>query len=162
MKTVIQARLEHALKAYVIPGLAFGGDGFNSIARQHQVLGTGFKESGYVHTRQIGGGPALGFFQMEPATHSDILKNFIAYRPELAKAVYELTGSRLPDAEVLIANPVYAAFMSGAQYLRSPLPLAGPFDSFGQASLWKRAYNGPGAGTVADAVQYFRTANEVF
>lgn len=162
MITDIQARLEHALKSYVIPGLAFGGDGFNSITRQHQVLGTGFKESGYVHTRQLGGGPALGFFQMEPATHSDILKNFIAYRPDLAKAVYELTGSHCPDAEVLIANPVYAAFMSGVQYLRSPLPLPAPFDAFGQACLWKRAYNGPGAGTVADAVQYFRTANEVF
>ena len=162
MITAIQARLEHALKSYVLPGLAFGGDGFNSIARQHQVLGTGLKESGYVHTRQIGGGPALGFFQMEPATHSDILKNFIAYRPDLAKVVYELTGSYTPSAEVLIANPIYAAFMCGIQYLRSPLPLAGPFDSFGQACLWKKVYNGPGAGVVSDAVQYFRMANEVF
>lgn len=154
--------IRNALDRYVKPGLAFGPPGFNTLARQQQVLGTGFKESGYVHTVQMGGGPALGFFQMEPATHDDLIVNFIAYRPELASALYAATGSYEPSADRLRTDPAYAALMCGIDYLRSPIALPKPYDPFAQASMWKRAYNGPGKGVISDAVQYFRTANEVF
>ena len=156
------AILHKALSEYVRPGLFAAGDVFNSISRQHLVLGTGYKESGYVHTVQIGGGPALGFFQMEPATYRDTLINFVAFRPDLQKAIFALTGSHAPDVQTLVINPAFAALMCGIKYLRSPIPLPAPFDAFGQACIWKKAYNGPGKGVISDAVQYFRTANEVF
>ena len=46
----------------------FGG---GEAARQ-LILRTGAAESGYQTRRQYGGGPARGFWQMEPATEEDI------------------------------------------------------------------------------------------
>ncbi|MFT9424981.1 MAG: hypothetical protein ABF570_07600, partial [Acetobacter syzygii] len=44
------------------------------------VTGTALVESGLVWLRQNGGGPALGLWQMEPATHDDCWRNFLAFR----------------------------------------------------------------------------------
>ena len=49
------------------------------------LLGTCAQESRmgtYVH--QLGNGPALGIYQIEPATHNDIWANFLKYKPALA------------------------------------------------------------------------------
>ena len=156
------ARLKFALENYVKPGLASVAGGFNSLARQQQVLGTGNRESNFIATVQDGGGPALGFFQMEPATQHDLNVNYIRFRPHLLSAVQAITGKLEPDADTLRTNPVYAALMCGIQYLRSPHPLVMPFHSVGQACLWKLAYNGPGKGVITEAVQYFEAANGVF
>ena len=153
--------LTGALHDWVAPALALLPSSLNTLARRQIVLGTGYKESGYIHTRQMGGGPALGFWQMEPDTHDDVRDNFLAYRPDLKAAAEKAAGQPSPTAELLVTNPVYAALMCAIQYYRSPLILPRAFDAFGQASMWKRVYNGPGAGVVADAVQYFRAANEV-
>ncbi|MBF0148367.1 MAG: hypothetical protein HQL85_19610 [Magnetococcales bacterium] len=47
------------------------------------VVGTGIQESGLRHLRQIGGGPGLGIWQMEPKTHADIWDNFLHFRAKL-------------------------------------------------------------------------------
>src|SRR5258708_26545125 len=36
---------------------------------------------------QLGGGPAVGLFQMEPTTHDDCWTNFLNFRPVLAGKV---------------------------------------------------------------------------
>ena len=54
-----------------------------SKAAEELLLGTAIQESRLVYLKQIGGGPALGLFQMEPATELDLVKNYIWYRPEL-------------------------------------------------------------------------------
>ena len=41
------------------------------------MLATALVESGGRHTRQIGGGPALGLWQMEPETHDDIYTHYL-------------------------------------------------------------------------------------
>ena len=153
--------LQTALHDWVKPALALLPQSLNTLARRQLVLGTGYKESGYIHDHQLGGGPALGFWQMEPRTHDDIWDNFLAYRPDLKAATERAAGQPNPTAELLVTNPVYAALMCAIQYYRSPLILPRAFDAFGQASMWKQAYNGPGAGVVSEAVQYFRAANEI-
>lgn len=75
------------------------------------VTGTGLVESGFRVTVQSGGGPALGWFQMEPATHDDIWRNYLRYRPELANAVSSLCYAENPSAGLLQSNPSYAAAM---------------------------------------------------
>ena len=57
----------------------------DSVAAQELLLGTAVQESRITYLRQLGNGPALGLFQMEPATHNDIWDNFLEYKPELAK-----------------------------------------------------------------------------
>lgn len=103
----------------------------NSDTARALLLGTAMVESDLTHTRQIGGGPALGFFQMEPATHSDCWDNWLIHRLELANACRVAAGSRRgsrPAAEELAANPIYAAVMCRIKYwrARAPLPALGP------------------------------------
>lgn len=154
-------RLDSALYKWVIPGLAFMPDRLNTLARRQIVLGTGSKESNYIHTRQLNGGPALSYWQIEPATHDDLWRNFLAHRPELFACAIKAAGRSYPRASLLLDNPAYSAFISGMIYFRSPLALPTAFDAFGQAAMWKKVYNGPGKGVMSEAVQYFRAANEV-
>lgn len=112
------------------------------------VFCTGLKESGYRTDRQLGGGPALGYWQMEPATHDDIWKNYLAYRPALA-AIVRHYGHTPVD---LVKNPAYALLMCRIKYLRDNQALPAPFDAVGMAQTWKRVYNThKGAGKLDSA-----------
>ncbi|WP_157269367.1 hypothetical protein [Azohydromonas aeria] len=119
-------------------------------AAEELLLGTALKESGLQFRRQIGGGPARGLFQMEPATHDDIWKNFLKYRAKLADQILGLRASPGADAiQELTDNDVYAAGMARVHYLRAPaaLPAAGNVQAM--AAYWKQHYNTVlGAGTV--------------
>jgi hypothetical protein len=51
------------------------------------LLGTALTESGDMHyLHQLGNGPALGVYQMEPTTHEDIYDNYLKYKKELPGA----------------------------------------------------------------------------
>lgn len=104
------------------------------------VTGTGLVESGFRATVQYGGGPALGWFQMEPATHDDCWRNYLRYRPELANAVSSLCHGEEPSASLLRSNPAYAAAMCRVKYLRVPAPLP-PNDAQSLSLYHKRYYN---------------------
>ena len=64
----------------------------DSLAAEQLLLATALQESDLRNTVQMGGGPALGYFQMEPATHDDIWANFLRYRGALAGKVRALAG----------------------------------------------------------------------
>lgn len=120
----------------------FGGD----IEAWELIYYTGLAESEYKATRQYGGGPALSYWQIEPATEEDIWKNYISYRPHLKAKLAELVSDGEYDLET---NQLYACAMCRIHYMRVPdaLPTAG--DREGQARYWKQFYNTElGAGTV--------------
>src|SRR3569832_707490 len=129
--------------------------GLWSAAAEELMRGTALVESGLVNRRQIGGGPARGLFQMEPATHDDIWNNFLKYRSKLAQAITALQSS--PDADKyaeLENNDKYACGMARASYLRAPGALPQSGDVSGMASYWKEHYNTLlGAGTVSTYVR---------
>ena len=54
-----------------------------SPAAENLVIGTAAHESGGCRYLTQIGGPALGLYQIEPATHDDLWTNFLAYRVEL-------------------------------------------------------------------------------
>ena len=129
----------NALIAEVVE--TFGG----GEAAAELIYRTGKAESGYRTRRQYGGGPARGFWQMEPATENDIWQNFIAYRPAMKELLEAFAGANL-DLET---NDRYACAMCRIHYMRvsAPLPEAGDLEA--QARYWKAHYNTPlGAGTV--------------
>lgn len=138
----------------VVRQLGAGGAG-----AQELLLGTAVHESGcFRYRRQIGGGPALGYFQMEPSTHDDIWANFLAYRPTLAAKVDRYLGANPVDRyRALERNDRYGAAMARVHYMRvsAPLPAAG--NIMAQARYWKRHYNTPlGAGTPRGYVHSWR------
>src|SRR5690606_19781968 len=96
--------------------------GWHSPAAEDLLVGTFLAESlvdGDTCLRQLGGGPARGIFQMEPATHDDIWRNWLGYRPE-GERVRALTpaGHGFPRAENLVFNLLYAAAIARAHYRR--------------------------------------------
>lgn len=119
-----------------------------SKAAEQLVLGTGLVESNLTHLKQLGDGPALGLWQMEPATHDDIWLNYLAYKPELTERLQSLGPIRFPLA--LVGNLWYAAAMCRIHYYRVPNPLPAEDDIEAQAAYWRRHYNTPaGKGTEA-------------
>jgi hypothetical protein len=117
-------------------------------AAEQLVLGTAIQESLLIHRQQLGGGPALGLFQMEPFTHDDCWNNFLKFRRDLADRVKQtLEPGQEPEAETMRDNDRYAAAMCRVKYVRAPAALPGQDDITAIANYWKQHYNTPlGAG----------------
>lgn len=114
------------------------------------VLLTGFAESNMRVRRQFGGGPALSFFQIEPATHDDIWDNFLRYREDLATKIRGLIDMR-SDSKThhLEYNDKYAAAVCRVHYMRVKERIPDYNDLEGIAKYWKKYYNTEaGKGTV--------------
>lgn len=114
-------------------------------AAEELLLGTAVQESlNFTYREQVGGGPAVSYYQMEPATHDDIWENFLNYRETLAEQVRSLlTSSEADKIEELRDNDRYATAMARIHYLRvaESIPRAG--DVRAQANYWKKYYNTP-------------------
>jgi hypothetical protein len=133
----------------IIPALEVLG--LDSKEARALLLGTAIQESRLTYLRQIGGGPALGVFQIEPATHNDLYANFLSYRPEMRDRLLSL-GERQHDS--LIYNLRYAAAVARLIYYRAPGQL--PDSLEGQAAYYKKNYNTPlGAGTEQEYIDNF-------
>ena len=121
--------------------------GYWSAAAEQLLLGTAMAESALTARVQMGGGPARGLFQMEPATHDDIWKNYLAYRQGLAAVVRSfLPSGERADAEMLTEHDTYACAMARAHYLRVSERLPDARDVDGLARYWKQHYNTAGGG----------------
>ena len=111
------------------------------------VFETGCAESGYRALEQGGGGPALGFFQCEPATFHDCIDNYINYRPMLQEGLLSL-GFLPDDPEFsLRTNIAVQIFFCRIKYRRDKDPI--PTTLKERARYWKRVYNSEGGkGTI--------------
>lgn len=143
--------IKPALKALALPN-------WEHDSSEDLLLGTALQESGLRNIKQEGG-PALGVFQMEPATHEDIWDTYLVSRKNLATAVRAIVKPSVPSVAEIMANPVYAAALCRIKYLRSPkqLPVVG--DVPGLARMWKEVYNTPlGKGTEDEFVKNWLAA----
>lgn len=123
---------------------------YPSINRKEAVellMGTCAQESHLgKYRKQIGGGPALGIYQMEPATFDDIVENYLTFNPSLKSKIMEVSGVRGLKAGDLVNNDKLSTCMARVHYLR--VKEAIPSSLEGQARYWKKYYNTPlGAGT---------------
>jgi hypothetical protein len=124
-------------------------------------------ESGWLrYNRQINGGPALGFYQMEEATYMDIFENYLRYRSRLYNFVIEqargfsLTtlrdGFKIPHPEILTCEVSFAAIMARIHFRRVPegFPEHDSEDYLERLGEYcKKYYNGPGKAESADYTQ---------
>lgn len=124
------------------------------------LLGTCLVESGGRYLRQHNDGPALGLWQMEPATHDDIWDNFLVHRGALAGRVMLLLADEPRNkADQLRTNLLYACAMARLHYWRDPEPLPEADDAMGHAKLWKRHYNSrKGRGTIGHFTEVWKFA----
>lgn len=134
--------------------------GYWSKAAEQLLLGTALVESNLEAVRQIGGGPALGYFQMEPRTHDDHWRYLDSRRPDLGRAIRALLPpGGTPDAEHMVSCHPYACAMARVHYLRKRSPLPAADDIEAMARYWKEHYNTPtGKGTPEGFVNAWNTA----
>lgn len=155
--------LQQLREYVVIPTLS--NLGMYSEAAEQLVMGTISQESEGTFLKQIGGGPALGIIQMEPATHKDIWLNFLKYTDCLGGDIRELISAEAdesyesrgyPDELELMTNLKYAVAMCRVHYWRKPQSLPDANNINGLAEYWKEHYNTfKGAGTVRQFVDNF-------
>jgi len=150
---VIQPTLEHI--------------GLYSEAAENLLIGTIKQESaGGRYLKQING-PALGIYQIEPATHQDIYENFLVYKEGLGDKIVELlpafiteapenSGQKYATEQQLITNLSYATAIARIVYYRRPEALPYSDDIEGLAAYWKQHYNTPlGAGTEEEFIHNY-------
>ena len=133
-----------------------------STAAVELLLGTAIVESGLTYLRQLGRGPALGVYQMEPATYNDIWRNYLRYNKTLADLVRTLDSYEAPPlSHALTGNLFYATAMARVHYLRVKEAIPNELEYneehsyiFALAQYWKDHYNTHlGAGTVEKFVE---------
>lgn len=133
----------------------------HSEAAEMLLVGTAIQESRLTYLKQLGGGPALGVYQIEPRTHGDLYETYLDYREELRDRVRGFAAARpnevVPPESELIGNLYYATAVARLIYYRRPEPLP-PADNLAAiAAYWKRYYNtAAGAGTADEFVANYR------
>lgn len=124
---------------------------------EEQLLGTCAQESRLgTYRRQIGGGPATGIYQIEPATERSLWRDYLDYRPALATAVTRVCGVRGPDQLQLEMNLAYQHIMCRIRYwawVKEPVPSG----LAAQAQYWDTHYNAnPDHGTPEEYIRNYR------
>ena len=121
------------------------------------VYKTGNAETGYRHLKQMGSGPAIGFWQVEPATLIDIVDNYVKYRSKLEKGLKSLGFDRRHMEIRVMGNIALQAVFCRLKYKRDKYALPKANDLEAQAKYWKRVYNTHlGKGTI----EHFMEAND--
>jgi len=112
------------------------------------LLGTCAVESSFGRWRvQLGGGPARGIYQMEPATFRWLRTKYGKRYPSVSE--YSFADQQNDDHQ--------ATVMARLRYLEVPEQLPPADDLHAQADYWKRHYNTfLGAGTVEKYLKAYR------
>lgn len=126
------------------------------------VLATALAETGLREIEQGRGrkrGPALGHFQIEPATHTSIWEHYLSRRFWLAEAIGKVSyiendlwhksperGVQAPPHELLIGNLFYGVAICRTLYWQKEGPI--PSSIEGKAQYWLKHYNAGGRGSI--------------
>ena len=123
------------------------------------VVRTGMAESGYRAVRGYGDvNPAIGFWQIEPATMYDMMRNYLSYRKKYKEALKDL-GMKFKGDDIemsVMSNMAVQAALCRLHYRRDKDPLPSWDDIEAQGRYWKKVYNTfKGRGTI----KHFMKAN---
>ena len=118
------------------------------------IYETGMSETGYRHLEQMGDGPAVSFWQIEPATINDIWSNYILYRKPLIQKAYELGFIEDEMDFSVMTNLAVAIFFTRIYYRRKPGAIPKTVEE--RAKYWKKYYN---TEQVKGTVKHYIEAN---
>lgn len=140
---------------YIIyPTLAYMGAKYNTQAARQLLLATAAQESRVGEFfKQIGAGPALGVFQMEPPTVDDLYKNFL--KPQkLEPLVLQFASPAAvesPELISLLGETFYATALARMNYWRRKEAHPAYDDFAGMWAYYKKYWNSHlGAATEAE------------
>ena len=145
-------KAQQLLDHIITPTLKYMGGNYCTDNARMLLLATAAIESkcGY-YIRQVGG-PALGIWQMEPATHEDIWENSDVIRKVgFSDKIIELSSPVVSNLEEsIILSATYACAMARLKYSMDAEPLPDHNNLMAMYDYYKRIYNTPlGASTYA-------------
>lgn len=120
---------------------------------------TAMAESKLTYLVQHGDGPALGLYQIEPATHHDLWENWLPQHKyyDLRQYIRHTYGD--PRDDKLVYNLAYATVIARLVYYRIPEAIPHEDDLYLLAAYWKKYYNtGKGKGTISHFVNAAKRA----
>lgn len=131
--------------------------GLWSAASEALMIGTALHESHLTYLKQVGGGPALGIYQIEPATHQDVWRYLSEINPTLGEAVMNCAAVTPTQQDQLVSNLTYATAIARVRYWMVPDPLPNADNLIGLSHYWKDHYNTHlGAGSPMDWLDTYR------
>lgn len=127
---------------------------------EHLLMGTAAQESRFRYLKQLGSGPALGLFQMEPATFRDLWDR-IVLRSTVGREVQEFLVPGVAPLSQLVWNLHFACAMCRIHYYARSFSM--PDLEVGKrpdprvlGGIWKQHYNtAMGKGTVEEFVRNY-------
>lgn len=131
--------------------------GLWSEAAENLLLMTAAHESGgWTFCRQHPAGPALGFYQMEPATLADLFA-WLKLKPKWRDLMSREFHAIEPQPDRLVFDPLYATACARMQFYRRPEPLPAPENEPELGEYAKRWWNSlAGKATVDQYVEAYR------
>ncbi|MHA1447880.1 MAG: hypothetical protein ACTSP4_00470 [Candidatus Hodarchaeales archaeon] len=131
--------------------------GMYSESAVNLLLGTAAQESHLgTYIKQIGGGPALSIYQIEPATERDVWDNYMKYHDDIKEKISKFIIIPLSGVDNLIGNLFYATAIARLLYSRHIEALPRADDISGLAIYWKKYYNTEiGAGTIEQFIENY-------
>ena len=144
------------------------GDRFYSKHASDLVFETGLVESRYEYIKQLGSGPARSFWQIEPDTAVDNIKNYLAYREidteKMAEASYLSVQTWQSENPRMWDNLLHYTLSCGIihcrlKYWRVPEKLPTTLEE--RAKYWKEFFNsGKGKGTESHYIEIVEAHNK--
>lgn len=119
-----------------------------SDAAENLLMGTWAHESRGGHFIKQERGPALGIFQIEPATAHSLLEHYVARRKPFVDFIARYSTQQTIE-EQLITNLAFQVIIARLVYYPKPQALPDAADIIALAGYWKTHYNTSlGKGTV--------------
>ncbi|MCJ8293758.1 MAG: hypothetical protein MJK15_05060 [Colwellia sp.] len=113
------------------------------------------------YIKQVGG-PALGIWQMEPATESDILINCDAIQRPDELGMLQSFGNEVSNVMWLTVCPMYACAMARLKYSMDVAPLPDSENIRAVYDYYKRIYNTPAGASTYEKFKQALINNGVF
>lgn len=114
-----------------------------SLDAMYLMMATAMMESKLTHLKQLPEGPAIGLFQIEPATYFDVIRYLVEVnRYHGDKVLHYLNRGSFPADPLFLASDLaLSVLIARYKYWMITEPIPSYKDTPGQAAYYKRYYN---------------------
>ena len=131
------------LRELVIKPALDGLQMYSESAEEILVFVCACESLGGTYLKQIKG-PAVGIYQMEPATYTDIWENYIKYHSNIVNLLsLNFDVHKIPEPNRMIYDLKFATAMARLHFRRHKEPLPQATDLEGLWAYYKKYYNTP-------------------
>lgn len=145
------------LREYIIKPTLSKLNCYSKNAEELIVFTCAAETNGGEYIKQVEG-PALGIYQCEPATYTDIWQNYIINKPSLSIILsLQFNVHGIPSPERLVYDLGYATAICRIHYMRVKENLPSANDEVAMWEYYKAHYNTPkGAATKKKSIDAYK------